>query len=190
VTPGNEGSERDTMTATRLGPVGTPGTAGPQVDRPVVVARSSWPARVVRFGTPVAAVASALVGLVLFGDTDPSLWGYSYWPVRELLSAAVAFSIGGAALLGYRKARWPAFAMVICGLLAGFSVLFAGLWLQAALAFGGLSEVAHLLIMANGVATDLLIGLSLTSSFPTGHFRGGSGGSCSACRPDWSRLRR
>jgi two-component system, NarL family, sensor kinase len=175
VTPGNKGSERDTMTATRLGPVGTPETAGPQVDRPVVVARSSWPARVVRFGIPVAAVASALVGLVLFGDTDPSLWGYSYWPVRELLSAAVAFSIGGAALLGYRKARWPAFAMVICGLLAGFSVLFAGLWLQAALAFGGLSEVAHLLIMANGVATDLLIGLSLTvliQLFPDGPLPG------------------
>ena len=28
--------------------------------------------------------------------------------MRELISAAIAFSIGGAALLGYNKARWPA----------------------------------------------------------------------------------
>jgi hypothetical protein len=53
-------------------------------------------------------VASAVVGWMLFGDTDPDLWTNGYWPVRELMSAAIAFSIGGAALLGYRKARWPA----------------------------------------------------------------------------------
>ena len=162
------------MTATRLGGVGTQEETGP-VDRPAVVARSRWPERAVRLGTPVLAVAAAVVGWVLLGDTDPSVYADAYWPVRELLSAAVAFSIGGAALLGYRKARWPAAALVICGLLAGFAVLFAGLWLQAAFAFGRLSEVAHLLIMANGVATDLLIGLSLTvliQIFPDGPLPG------------------
>ncbi|HET9650436.1 MAG TPA: sensor histidine kinase [Microlunatus sp.] len=99
----------------------------------------------------------------------------TYWPVRELLSAAVAFSIGGAALLGYRQARWPAAALVICGLLAGCAVLFAGLWLQAAFAFGRLSDTAHLLFIANGVVTDLFIGLSLIvliQIFPDGPLPG------------------
>ena len=59
---------------------------------------------------------------MLFGDTNPALWVYGYWPVRELMSAAIAFSIGGAALLGYRKARWPAGALLICGLLAGLAL--------------------------------------------------------------------
>jgi hypothetical protein len=62
-------------------------------------------------------VASAVVGLVLFDDTNPALWTYSYWPVRELLPAAIAFSIGGAVLLRYHKARWPAGTLLICGLL-------------------------------------------------------------------------
>ena len=73
-------------------------------------------------------MASGVVGWVLFGDTDPDLWTNGYWPVRELMSAAIAFSIGGAALLGYRKARWPAGTLLICGLLAGLALLFAGLW--------------------------------------------------------------
>jgi hypothetical protein len=39
----------------------------------------------------VVAVASAVVGLVLVGDTNPALWTYGYWPVLELMSAAIAF---------------------------------------------------------------------------------------------------
>jgi hypothetical protein len=36
-------------------------------------------------------------------------------------------------LLGYPKARWPAATLLICGLLAGLSLLFAGLsWLHTA----------------------------------------------------------
>ncbi|HET9778118.1 MAG TPA: hypothetical protein VFP81_02410 [Propionibacteriaceae bacterium] len=31
------------------------------------------------------AVASAVVGLVLVGDTNPALWTYGYWPVLELM---------------------------------------------------------------------------------------------------------
>jgi hypothetical protein len=105
------------------------------------------------------AVASGLVGWVLFGDTDPDLWTYGYWPVRELMSAAIAFSIGGAALLGYRKARWPAWTLLICGLLAGLAMLFAGLWWDTIFKYGGFAEP---LWIANHIATDLLLGLSLT----------------------------
>ena len=96
MTPGNERSERDVMTATRRAAV--PEAAPlPLASRPVVVARTRPPALALRFGLAGVAVASGLVGWVLFGDTDPDLWTNGYWPVRELMSAAIAFSIGGAA---------------------------------------------------------------------------------------------
>ena len=113
MTPGNERSEGDVMTATRRAAV--PEAAPlPLASRPVVaVARTRPAALALRFGLAGVAVASGLVGWVLFGDTDPDLWTNGYWPVRELMSAAIAFSIGGAALLGYRKARWPAWTLLI-----------------------------------------------------------------------------
>ena len=93
------------MTATRLGhPVRAPEATGLLLDQPVVVTRWRSPALGVRFGIAVVGVAAAVVGWVLFGDTDPSLWELGdgvYWPVRELMPSAVAFSIGGAVLLGY-----------------------------------------------------------------------------------------
>ena len=141
MTPGNEGSEREAMTATRLGhAVRAPEATGLPLDQPVAVARPRSPALAVRFGIAVVAVAAAVVGWVLFGDTDPSLWEVGdggYWPVRELMPAAIAFSIGGAVLLGYRKARWPAGVLLICGLLAGIALLFAGLWWDRMLKHGG-----------------------------------------------------
>lgn len=100
-----------------------------------------------------------LVGWVLFDDTNPALWTDGYWPVRELLPAAIAFSIGGAVLLGYHKARWPAGVLLICGLLAGLALLFAGLWWDRLLQHAGLINGS--LYVANGVATGLFIGLSL-----------------------------
>ena len=136
-----------------------PGAAELLVSQPAVVARSRSAALALRFGLAGVAVASGLVGWVLFGDTDPDLWTNGYWPVRELMSAAIAFSIGGAALLGYRKARWPAWTLLICGLLAGLALLFAGLWWDTILKYGGFAEP---LWIANGIATDLLLGLSLT----------------------------
>jgi hypothetical protein len=147
------------MTATRRAAV--PEAAPlPLASRPVVVvARTRPPALALRFGLAGVAVASGLVGWVLFGDTDPDLWTNGYGPVRELMSAAIAFSIGGAALLGYRKARWPAWTLLICGLLAGLALLFAGLWWDTILKYGGFAEP---LWIANGIATDLLLGLSLT----------------------------
>jgi two-component system NarL family sensor kinase len=158
VTPGNERSERDVMTATRRAAV--PEAAPlPGASQPVVVARWRSPALLWRFGVVGVAVASGLVGWVLFGDTDPDLWTYSYWPVRELMSAAIAFSIGGATLLRYRKARWSAWTLLICGLLAGLALLFAGLWWHTIFKYGGFAEP---LWIANGIATQLLFGLSLT----------------------------
>jgi hypothetical protein len=104
-------------------------------------------------------VATAVVGWVLFEGADPALWTEGYWAVRELLPAAVAFSIGGAVLLRHRKARWPAGILLICGLLAGLALLSAGLWWDAMLVHGPLAEP---MFLANGIATDLLLGLSLT----------------------------
>ena len=129
------------MTATRRAAV--PEAAPlPLASRPVVVVARTRPAALaLRFGLAGVAVASGLVGWVLFGDTDPDLWTNGYWPVRELMSAAIAFSIGGAALLGYRKARWPAWTLLICGLLAGLALLFAGLWWDTILKYGGFIEV-------------------------------------------------
>ena len=129
------------MTATRRAAV-TEAAPLPLASQPVVVARSRSPALVWRFGVAAVAVASGLVGWVLFGDTDPELWTYGYWPVRELMSAAIAFSIGGAALLGYRKARWPAGTLLICGLLAGLALMFAGLWWQHVLHYSTTGEFA------------------------------------------------
>jgi hypothetical protein len=159
VTPGNEGSERSAMTATRLGRLGAPEATGLPLDQPLVVARSRSPALAVRFGLAGVAVTSAIVGWVLFGDTDRSLWWGDYWPVRELMAPAIAFSLGGAVLLGYRKARWPAGALLICGLLAGIALLFAGLWWDGMLKHGG--SMPTPLYIANGVTTGLFMGLSL-----------------------------
>jgi signal transduction histidine kinase len=159
VTPGKDGCERDVMTAARLGRVAVPGATEPPVAKPAVVAQSGAPALALRFGLAGVAVVSGLVGWVLFGDTDPELWTYGYWPVRELMSAAIAFSIGGAALLGYPKARWPAGTLLICGLLAGLALLLAGLWWDAMMVAGALAQP---LLVANGIATGLLLGLSLT----------------------------
>lgn len=147
------------MTASKLDQVGVPGATDLPLARPVVVARSRSPALALRFGLAVVAVASAVVGWVLFGDTNPALWTYGYWPVRELMSAAIAFSVGGAVLLAYPKARWPAGTLLICGLLAGLSLLLAGLWWDAMMVHGTLAQP---LFIANGIATDLFIGLSLT----------------------------
>ncbi len=80
--------------------------------------------------------------------------------MRELLPAAIAFSIGGAVLLGYPKARWPAGALLICGLLAGLALLLAGLWWDGMLKHG--SFIPDPLFIANGIATGLFLGLSLT----------------------------
>jgi hypothetical protein len=86
-----------------------PGAAEPPLARPGVVARS--PALALRLGLAGVAVALAVVGLVLFEDADPALWTYGYWPVRELLPAAIAFSIGGALCCSgiARRAGQPAF---------------------------------------------------------------------------------
>jgi hypothetical protein len=159
VTPGNVGAERDAMTATRLGRLSVPQSTELPLDQPVIVASSRSPRLGLRFGIAGLAVASAVVGWVLFGDTDPSLWTNGYWAVRELMPAAVAFSVGGAVLLRYPKARWPAGVLLICGLLAGFALLFAGLWWNTMLRNGGFPEP---LFIANGIATDLYVGLSLT----------------------------
>jgi hypothetical protein len=159
VTPGKDGSDRDAMTAARLGRISVPEVIEPPLAQPAVVARSRSAALALRFGLPALAVASAIVGWVLFGDANPSLWTEGYWAVRELLPAAIAFSIGGAVLLRYRKARWPAAVLLICGLLAGLAMLFAGLWWNAMLVHGPLAEP---MFLANGIATDLLLGMSLT----------------------------
>jgi signal transduction histidine kinase len=147
------------MTAARLGRVAVPEVTEPTLDKPVIVARSRSRALALRLGIAGMAVASGVVGWVLFEDTNPALWTYTYWPVRELLSGAIAFSVGGAVMLGYHRARWPAGALLICGLLAGLGLLFAGLWWDAMLVHGAL---ALPMWVANGIATDLFIGLSLT----------------------------
>ena len=96
-----------------------PEATGLPLDRPVAVARSRSPALAARFGIAVVAVAAAVVGWVLFGDTNPDIYWGAYWPVQELMPAAIAFSIGRAVLFGYPKARWPAGVLLICALLAG-----------------------------------------------------------------------
>jgi hypothetical protein len=64
-TPGKDGADRDAMTAFRVGRVAVPDTTEPFA-QPAVVARSRSPARVLRFGLAGVAVASAVVGWVLF----------------------------------------------------------------------------------------------------------------------------
>ncbi len=160
MTPGKEKSDRDAMTASKLDQGGLPGATELPLAQPVVVARSRSPALSLRLALAGVAVAAAVVGWVLFEDADPALWTYGYWPVRELMPAAVAFSIGGAVLLGYPKARWPAGILLICGQLAGLALLLAGLWWDGILKHG--SFIPNPLFIANDIATGLFLGLSLT----------------------------
>jgi hypothetical protein len=122
--PGKDGAQRDAMTASRLGRVGVQGSglalpAAPRDRRQDPVPCACAASRARRSGGGLS-----VVGFVLFDGATPAHWTEGYWAVRELLPAAIAFSIGGAVLLRYRKAWWPAGALLICGLLAGLALLF------------------------------------------------------------------
>ncbi len=142
MTPGKEESDRDAMTASRLDGVryrrqpaahsrrrrSTPGPDPPRSRCDSGSPEWRWP-------RPLSAGCCSATPIRLCGRGG-------YWPVRELMPAAIAFSIGGAVLLGYRKARWPAGALLICGLLAGLALLFAGLWWDGMLEHGALAQPA------------------------------------------------
>ena len=77
------------------------------------------------------------------------------------MSAAIAFAIGGAVLLGYRKARWPAGCFVDLRT-AGRDCIAVRRALVGRNAETRRGHRVGPLFIANGVATDLFIGLSLT----------------------------
>jgi hypothetical protein len=122
-TPGKDGSDRDAMTTARLGRVDVPETTTLPLAQPAVVARSRSALRLALAGV---AVTSAVVGWVLFGDTNPAIWTYGYWPVRDLTIALTALFVGVyfavlAALSGGIVAvryRWVAVAVATIAVVA------------------------------------------------------------------------
>ena len=149
------------MTPSRLGRVGVPEATELPLAQPVVVARSRSPALALRLGLAGVAVASAVVGWVLFGDTDPD-------SVVGRLLAGAGTHVGGNRLLNRRR-RTTGISQgalarrrfvdlrtagracpVVCGALVGHDADEQGFL------------VGNPLLLANGIATDLFLGLSLT----------------------------
>ena len=168
-TPGNEGSERDAMTATRLDWAGLPEATRLSFDQPLVVARSRSSALVVRFGLAGVAIVSAIVGWVLFGDTDPSLGELGdggYWPGartracgRRLLNRrrrTTRISQGALARRRFVDLRTAGRACpAVYRALVGRNAEARGGFI------GRSGFINDPLLLANSIATDLFIGLSL-----------------------------
>lgn len=138
-------------------PVGL--SSGYRAGRVAAQPASTLALRIGCFGIAALSTAAGVVGWVLF-DTEPTLWtSGGYWPVREMLSAAVVYTIGGAWLIGYRPARWPAVVLIFSGMLAGLALLFDGLWWNAMMQA---DPSVPVLWVASGYAQQLSAGLIIT----------------------------
>ena len=161
MTPGNERSERDVMTATRKNGMLIRRAAPPPARFPARGRRKNpSPALARRFGLAGVAVASGLVGWVLFGDTDPASGPAG--PGRCRNSCRRRSPSRSAARRGTRVSQSALAGLdpvdlrtvgracpAVCRALVGHKIL----------KYGGFAEP---LWIANGIATDLLLGLSLT----------------------------
>jgi hypothetical protein len=88
------------MTASKLNVVGMPGATTLAIAEPVAVAKSRSLALALRFGITGVAVASAVVGWLLFGDADPALWSNG-WRDVDLRTAGRAGPVVCRALVGH-----------------------------------------------------------------------------------------
>ena len=127
--------------------------------RPAAESTSLLGVRIVCFALAAVTTVAGVIGWVLF-DTDPTLWtSGGYWPVREMLSAAAVYTLGGAWLIGYLPARWPAVVLILSGMLAGLALLFDGLWWNAMMQA---DPSVPVLWVASGYAQQLSVGLIIT----------------------------
>jgi signal transduction histidine kinase len=80
------------------------------------------PARVI---IAVLSTAAASLGVVLYQSSRMS--NYPDYEIHQFLPCAIAFSVAGAILLGYPKARTVAIVMLVSGVLASLALLASGL---------------------------------------------------------------
>ncbi|HET9874113.1 MAG TPA: ATP-binding protein [Propionibacteriaceae bacterium] len=115
----------------------------------------------------VASIGVGLVGFVMF-DTDPSIWRYRLWLVKEVLPGTITFSVAGAVLLGYPKARAVGIVLLASGCVGSLYLLTCGLWYLStygAVPYGPLLTAA---INTLGTAFFILSLVALPQVFPDG----------------------
>lgn len=115
----------------------------------------------------VASIGIALVGFAMF-DTDPSIWRYRLWLVKELLPGTITFSVAGAVLLAYPKARAVGIVLLACGCVGSLYLLTCGFWYLST--YGAVPYGPFLTAAINtlGTAFFILSLVALPQVFPDG----------------------
>jgi two-component system, NarL family, sensor kinase len=115
----------------------------------------------------VASIGIAVLGFAMY-DTDPSVWRYRLWLVKEVLPGTIIFSVAGAVLLAYPKARAVGIVLLACGCVGSLYLLTCGLWYLStygAVPYGPLLAAA---IDSLGTAFFILSLVALPQVFPDG----------------------
>ena len=115
----------------------------------------------------VASISIAVLGFSMY-DTDPSIWRYRLWLVKEVLPGTIIFSVAGAVLLAYPKARAVGIVLLACGCVGSLYLLACGLWYLST--YGAVPYGPLLTAIINTLSTAFFI-LSLVALpqvFPDG----------------------
>jgi two-component system NarL family sensor kinase len=115
----------------------------------------------------VASIGIAVLGFAMY-DTDPSIWRYRLWLVKEVLPGTIIFSVAGAVLLAYPKARAVGIVLLACGCVGSLYLLMCGFWYLStygAVPYGPLLTAA---INTLGTAFFILSLVALPQVFPDG----------------------
>ena len=115
----------------------------------------------------VASISIAVLGFSMY-DTDPSIWRYRLWLVKEVLPGTIIFSVAGAVLLAHPKARAVGIVLLACGCVGSLYLLACGLWYLST--YGAVPYGPLLTAIINTLSTAFFI-LSLVALpqvFPDG----------------------
>lgn len=115
----------------------------------------------------VVSIGIAVIGSAMY-DTDPSIWRYRLWLVKEVLPGTIIFSVAGAVLLGYPMARAVGIVLLACGCIGSLYLLTCGFWYLST--YGAVPHGPLLTAAINtlGTAFFILSLVALPQVFPDG----------------------